>query len=177
MTLRGVLDFFHIENFSNASEEEVMFFFGLHFQVCAQAKLLAREFEGKSDRAYRAGLSALSRESPAYPHRPLVIRQPLLHRRGNDAIEVVSAKGDLPPILLTGHQPESHHPLAKTWHDHIRQPLLNARPSLPSVLAACYRATLRVHRRFLCHRPPVERVCRMCRCIQAFLWWSCKTVS
>ncbi len=96
---------------------------------------------------------------------------------GNDAIEVVPANGDLPPILLTGYQPKSHHPLAETWHDHIRQPLLNARPSLPSVLAAFYRATLRVHRRFLCHRPRVEFVCRMCRCIQAFLWWAYKTVS
>ena len=93
------------------------------------------------------------------------------------AVEVAPAKGGLLPILLTGHQPKSHHPLAETWHDRIRQPLLNARPSLPSVLAAFYRATLRVHRRFLCHRPPVELVCRMCRYIQAFLWWSCKTVS
>ena len=63
VTLIGVLDFFHIENFSNASEEEVMFFFGLHFQICAQAKLLAREFGGRSDRAYQAVLSALSKEN------------------------------------------------------------------------------------------------------------------
>lgn len=118
VTLRGVLDFFHTENFLNASEEEVMFFFGLHFEICAQAKLLAMEIEGKSDRAYRAVLSALYRESaiispPAPPPSTGNLSAPA-PSPGNDAIEVVPAKGDLPPILLTGHQPKSHHPLAET---------------------------------------------------------------
>lgn len=49
VTLRGVLDLFHIKNFSNASEEELMFLFGLHFSLCTAAKKLARELDGKAD--------------------------------------------------------------------------------------------------------------------------------
>ena len=63
VTLREVLDLFHIENFSNASEEEVMFFLGLHFDLCIAAKKLARELGAKSDRAYKAVLSALFKEN------------------------------------------------------------------------------------------------------------------
>lgn len=63
VTLREVLDLFQIENFSNASEEEVMFFLGLHFDLCIAAKKLARGLGGKSDRAYKAVLSVLSKEN------------------------------------------------------------------------------------------------------------------
>jgi hypothetical protein len=57
------LDFFHIENFSNASEEEVMFFFGLHFELCMAAKKSARELNGKADRAYQAVMAVLYKEN------------------------------------------------------------------------------------------------------------------
>ena len=63
VTLRGILDLFHIENFSNASEEEVTFFFELHFDLCTAAGKLARESNGGADRAYQAVLSALYKES------------------------------------------------------------------------------------------------------------------
>jgi hypothetical protein len=65
-TLSGVLEFFHIRNFSNASEDEAMFFLQLHFKLLANAKILAREGEGKCDRAYTALLNA--RRGVESPH-------------------------------------------------------------------------------------------------------------
>src|SRR5208337_1195976 len=59
VTLNDVLRFFHVENFSNASEEEAIFFFRLHFLVHARAKVLARESKGVCDRAYAAIMVAL----------------------------------------------------------------------------------------------------------------------
>jgi hypothetical protein len=63
VTLSGVLDFFHVSNFSNASEEEAIFFHSLFFHLCAKAKVLAREADGKCDRAYEAILSAITEVS------------------------------------------------------------------------------------------------------------------
>ena len=63
VTLRGVLDLFHIENFSNASEEEVMFLFSLYSVLCIEAKKLARDLNGEADRVYQALLSVLCKES------------------------------------------------------------------------------------------------------------------
>lgn len=94
-----------------------------------------------------------------------------------DAIEVISAKGDLPPILLSGCQSESHHPLAATWLRRIRQPLQGERPSLTSFLAFSYRATLRVDRWFLHHRLRVAIAFRICIAIRVFLWWTYKLTS
>jgi hypothetical protein len=63
VTLNGVLELFHIENFSNVSEEEAVFLFRLHFDLCTAAKKLARESSGKADRAYQAVLAVLCREN------------------------------------------------------------------------------------------------------------------
>src|SRR5580658_1082372 len=52
VTLSEVLDFFHILNFSNASEDEAIFFASLFFQMCGRAKILARQADGNCDRAY-----------------------------------------------------------------------------------------------------------------------------
>lgn len=60
VTLSGVLEFFHISNLSNASEDEAIYFNSLFFHLCAKAKVLARESDGKCDRAYQAILSAIA---------------------------------------------------------------------------------------------------------------------
>ena len=62
-TLSGVLDLFHIENFSNPSEEEIVFLFSLYSDLCSAAKKLARELDGKADRAYQAVLVTLCKEN------------------------------------------------------------------------------------------------------------------
>ena len=54
VTLTDVLRFFHVQNFSNASDEEAMFFLELHFKLLANAKILAHQAQGKCDRAHRA---------------------------------------------------------------------------------------------------------------------------
>lgn len=63
VTLSGVLDLFQIENFSNASEEEVIFLFSLYSDLCTAAKNLAKELDGKADRAYQAVLVTLCKEN------------------------------------------------------------------------------------------------------------------
>jgi hypothetical protein len=58
VTLSDVLSFFHLENFPNATEVEVMFLFHLHFRVHVAARQLAREAQGECDRVYKSLLSA-----------------------------------------------------------------------------------------------------------------------
>ncbi len=65
VTLSDVLEFFHMDNFSNASEEEAMFLHALHFKLLANAKILACEAEGRCDRAYRELISAMVPEFSA----------------------------------------------------------------------------------------------------------------
>jgi hypothetical protein len=60
VTLNGVLDFFHVSNFSNASDEEAIFFHSLFFHLEAKAKILAREANGNCDRAFVALLEILT---------------------------------------------------------------------------------------------------------------------
>jgi hypothetical protein len=59
VTLSQVLEIFHVENFSNASDEEAMFFFRLFFRLCANAKSMTQEGDGKCDRACQALILAL----------------------------------------------------------------------------------------------------------------------
>lgn len=59
VTLSQVLEFFHVENFSNASEEESIFFFNLFSGIYANAKILQRDADGKCDRATQALVTAL----------------------------------------------------------------------------------------------------------------------
>lgn len=59
VTLSEVLDFLHVSNFSNASEEEAIFFYSLFFHLHAKAKILARDADGECDRAFKAFLSAI----------------------------------------------------------------------------------------------------------------------
>lgn len=61
VSLNDVLRLFQIENFSNASEEETMFFFHLFFGWTATAKKLARDANGKCDRALQALVSSIER--------------------------------------------------------------------------------------------------------------------
>jgi hypothetical protein len=63
VTLNDVLRFFHAQNLSNASDEEAMFFFHLHFQLLANAKILAREAHGNCDRALQTLLAAVANEA------------------------------------------------------------------------------------------------------------------
>lgn len=60
VTLSQVLALFHCQNFSNASEDEAMFFYHLFFRLCANAKVLAREANGTSDRALHALMESIS---------------------------------------------------------------------------------------------------------------------
>jgi hypothetical protein len=59
VTLSGVLDLLHISNFSNASDDEAIFFYSLFFHMNAKAKVLARRGNGTCDRAYAAFMSAM----------------------------------------------------------------------------------------------------------------------
>lgn len=61
VNFNDVLRYFHIENLSNASEDESMFFFHLHFRLLASAKILNRESNGNTDRAYKAFRLAMQR--------------------------------------------------------------------------------------------------------------------
>ncbi len=59
VTLSGVLRFFHIENFLNASEADAMFLYSLWFLVRSRSKVLARESNGECDRVYKALVAAM----------------------------------------------------------------------------------------------------------------------
>jgi hypothetical protein len=63
VTRKGLFKFFHVENFENASEEEVMFLAKLHFNMHANVKMLAREAGGKADRVAQAVISTMIRMS------------------------------------------------------------------------------------------------------------------
>jgi hypothetical protein len=63
VTLSQVLSFFHIDNFPNASEDEAIFLYHLFFKLCVNAKVLAREAGGKSDRVLHALMSALPNQA------------------------------------------------------------------------------------------------------------------
>jgi hypothetical protein len=60
VTLSQVLAFFHVSNFSNASDDEAMFFYNLFFQFCASAKVLTRKARGTADRALNALVNSLA---------------------------------------------------------------------------------------------------------------------
>jgi hypothetical protein len=83
-----VLDFFRIQNFSNASEEEVKFFFELHFDLCMAAKKLAKQYEGKADRASQAVLSVLYKENTSHP---VSMEEQLAEIRGADPDIIIKA--------------------------------------------------------------------------------------
>lgn len=59
VTVNDVLRLFHVENFSNASEDEIMFFFHLFSEWTGAAKRLARDANGKCDRALQAVVTAI----------------------------------------------------------------------------------------------------------------------
>lgn len=59
VTLNGLLKFFHIENFENASDEETIFLGRLQFNMKANIKMLARELDGKADRMGQAVIDAM----------------------------------------------------------------------------------------------------------------------
>jgi hypothetical protein len=67
VTLNDVLSFFHVDNFANASEDEATFFFSLHFCLHANAKVLARDAQGKCDRACKAVLTAMAQTCERVP--------------------------------------------------------------------------------------------------------------
>ncbi len=60
VTRNGVLRFFHIGNFENASAEELNFLRLLHFRLHANIKHLAREAGGQADRAAQAVIEAMA---------------------------------------------------------------------------------------------------------------------
>jgi hypothetical protein len=60
VTLTGLLRFFHIENFENASEVEANFLRLLHFNLHANIKRLAREAQGSCDMVANAVLLELA---------------------------------------------------------------------------------------------------------------------
>jgi hypothetical protein len=70
VTLNGVLSFLHVSNFSNASDDEAIFFHSLFLHLEGRAKILTREANGKCDRAYRALASVMiaACEEVSYPH-------------------------------------------------------------------------------------------------------------
>ncbi len=59
VSFKGMCEFFHIENFENASEEEVIFLRHLEFRLQASIHHLADEANGKADRIARAVALAL----------------------------------------------------------------------------------------------------------------------
>ncbi|MGA7341093.1 MAG: hypothetical protein WBE72_08850 [Terracidiphilus sp.] len=61
VTLSGVLDFLHISSFSNASDEEAIFFYSLFLSMQGKAKRLAQEANGTCDRAYHAFLLSINK--------------------------------------------------------------------------------------------------------------------
>lgn len=63
VTPKGLFKFFHVENFENASDEEVMFLAQLQFRMHANVRMLAREACGKADRMAEAVLSAVAKSS------------------------------------------------------------------------------------------------------------------
>ena len=56
----GLFKFFHIENLENASAEDVMLLAQLRFKMRANVEMLAREANGKADRAVRTVISAMT---------------------------------------------------------------------------------------------------------------------
>jgi hypothetical protein len=60
VTFNGLLRFFHIENFENASDEESTFLRLLQFNLQANIKKLAQAANGDADRAAQAVLSAMT---------------------------------------------------------------------------------------------------------------------
>ncbi len=61
VSLSNILDFFHVENFSNASDEEFMYFGSLYCKVLFGAKSLARESGSSCDRAHQAIMASMAK--------------------------------------------------------------------------------------------------------------------
>lgn len=70
VSLSGVLDFFHIKNFSDASDDEFMFFSTVWFEMLACAKREGRARNGNCDRAHKALLHSVVNfcEEVSYAH-------------------------------------------------------------------------------------------------------------
>ena len=65
VTFNNVKDFFHIENFSNASEDDAMFLNLLLFEVVCSARRIAADGGGKYIRAYEAFKDGMDRVASA----------------------------------------------------------------------------------------------------------------
>jgi hypothetical protein len=76
VSLKEVLDFFHISNLANASSEEAIFLHVLYGSLATQARLLAAILPGPVQRPLRALLAAMRESGKSYTkrsatHKPL----------------------------------------------------------------------------------------------------------
>lgn len=61
VTESNVMDFFHIENFANASDDDAMFFNLLLFELNCSVRRIVASGAGKYDRAYEACKDGMDR--------------------------------------------------------------------------------------------------------------------